>query len=86
MLMKIGEKLVSFHNVGIVTLPGSFNYGNRLQAYASVSIYRKLGFEPSLLEIAIRPNFVRDFKALIKKLLRRKDENPESGMSSEVGA
>ena len=72
---------MSSHNVGIVTLPGSFNYGNRLQAYASVSIYRKLGFEPSLLEIEIRPNFVRDSKAFIKKLLRRKDENPETRMT-----
>jgi hypothetical protein len=31
------------HSIGVVTLSGLFNYGNRLQAYASTAIYRKLG-------------------------------------------
>lgn len=35
--------------VGIVTLPGNFNYGNRLQNYASQRIYQALGFEPTTL-------------------------------------
>lgn len=32
--------------VGIVTLGGSYNYGNRLQAYATTKIYQAFGFEP----------------------------------------
>lgn len=69
------------HSIGVVTLSGLFNYGNRLQAYASTAIYRKLGFNCSLLEIEDRPNFIRDSKAFVKKLLGRKVEDPEEGMS-----
>lgn len=69
------------HSIGVVTLSGLFNYGNRLQAYASTAIYRKLGFNCSLLEIEERPNFIRDSKAFIKKFLGRKVEDPEEGMS-----
>lgn len=31
--------------IGILTLPGSFNYGNRLQAYATAAIWHKLGYD-----------------------------------------
>ena len=31
--------------VGVVTIPGRFNYGNRLQNYAAVKIYEGLGFQ-----------------------------------------
>lgn len=36
-------------NVGIATLPGNFNYGNRLQNYATSEIFRALGYEPKTL-------------------------------------
>lgn len=32
--------------VGIVTLPGNYNYGNRLQLLAEIRIYASLGYEP----------------------------------------
>ena len=35
--------------VGVITLPGNFNYGNRLQNYAVVKIYEKLGFSAESL-------------------------------------
>ena len=31
--------------IGVVTIPGRFNYGNRLQNYAAVKIYEGLGFQ-----------------------------------------
>lgn len=35
--------------IGIVTLTGNFNYGNRLQLYASYAVYSMLGFQPTVL-------------------------------------
>jgi exopolysaccharide biosynthesis predicted pyruvyltransferase EpsI len=37
--------------VGILTLPGYFNYGNRLQAYATQEVIKSLGFDPYILII-----------------------------------
>lgn len=67
--------------VGIVTLPGRFNYGNRLQAYASTAIYRKLGFSPILLNPTMGLSIKRRMKLLTLRLLGRKLSSPESGMS-----
>lgn len=36
--------------IGIITLPGNFNYGNRLQCYAMTQAVRRLGCEPFVLE------------------------------------
>lgn len=36
--------------VGIITLPGNFNYGNRLQCYAMTEVVRKVGCVPTVLE------------------------------------
>lgn len=36
--------------VGIITLPGNFNYGNRLQCYALAEILLHVGVEPYVLE------------------------------------
>lgn len=36
--------------MGIITLPGNFNYGNRLQCYAMVSAVKQLGAIPFVLE------------------------------------
>ena len=38
------------NKIAIVTIPGIFNYGNRLQAYATQRAIVKLGFEPVTLE------------------------------------
>ena len=37
-------------NIGIITLPGNFNYGNRLQCYAMSEIVKGLGGRPEVLE------------------------------------
>lgn len=37
--------------VGIITLPGNFNYGNRLQAYATVAIFEKAGCAAEQIEL-----------------------------------
>lgn len=69
--------------IGIVTLGGSFNYGNRLQNYAVSELYRFLGFQPeTLLYDGKSPvSFCRHVAA---DLLRpRATARPEEVMSSE---
>jgi hypothetical protein len=69
--------------VGVVTLPGRFNYGNRLQNYAVQRIWEELGYEPESLVLGERPNAVRTAKRLAKRLMGRKVTDPESLMSPE---
>lgn len=57
--------------IGVVTLPGLVNYGNRLQNYAVVCIYRKLGYEVENLELLPQKRAVRALKAGVKKLIGR---------------
>ena len=57
--------------IGVVTLPGLFNYGNRLQNYAVVRIYRKLGYATENLELLPQKRVVRAFNAGVKKLIGR---------------
>ncbi len=45
--------------VGIVTLYGRFNYGNRLQNYAITRIWQEFGYEPESLVLGERPNAIR---------------------------
>ncbi|MDT2758653.1 polysaccharide pyruvyl transferase family protein [Enterococcus xiangfangensis] len=54
--------------IGIVTLSGNFNYGNRLQNYALQKVLEKKGFEVETLEISFsRVSKVNKFmKALIR--------------------
>lgn len=50
--------------VAVVTLPGNFNYGNKLQLYACIRIWEKLGFAPEFLSARwhdSRLGLVRDF-------------------------
>lgn len=71
------------NRIGIVTLPGSYNYGNRLQAYASFMVYRKLGFESILLEITNKPVPIQEVKSFLKGLLGKKESHPEDCMSQD---
>ena len=41
---------MSEKHVGIITLPGNFNYGNRLQCYAMAQSVERVGCVPSVLE------------------------------------
>ena len=46
--------------VGIITLPGQFNYGNRLQCYAVVRILQSAGFEPIVLDVEHKYRMCRE--------------------------
>ena len=46
-------------NVAVITLPGSFNYGNRLQNYAVTKIYESLGFHAETLKLEERFNVIQ---------------------------
>lgn len=78
-----GDQAVCDDIVGIVTLVGNFNYGNRLQAFATCRIYSKIGFLPVQLELAKRFIPIDELKKIIKKLLRIHIDNPEKIMSPE---
>lgn len=69
--------------VGIITLGGHFNYGNRLQNYASDSVWRGVGYEPTSLYLADRFNLYRSLKGKVRAVFFGPVANPEDGMSEE---
>lgn len=66
--------------VGIITLGGRFNYGNRLQNYATEYIWKTLGYEPTSLYLGVRPNAIRAMKKVFRVIMRKTEPNPEAGM------
>ena len=62
--------------VGVVTLVSNFNYGNRLQAYATNVIYTELGYRPVLLDFNRFPAIVNAVNLAIRGLLRNKIDDP----------
>lgn len=69
------------NKVAILTLGGRYNYGNRLQNYASDRVWRKAGFDPTSLFLSERPNAVRRIKSSVRKLLGREIPSPEAGIT-----
>lgn len=70
-------------SVGIVTIVGNFNYGNRLQNYAVASIYHALGFESETL-ICPKRSLVSVCRHLAADVLRdRATARPEEVMSKK---
>lgn len=67
--------------VGIVTLVSNFNYGNRLQAFATYQIYSDLGFAPCLLKVKKRILPLETLKLLAKKALRYEIDDPMALMT-----
>lgn len=68
--------------VGIITWQGRYNYGNRLQNYATCKIYEKLDCETVNL-ILQNENFLNKAKSVIKMLVGRKEFSRESTLSPE---
>ena len=69
--------------VGIVTLPGSFNYGNRLQLYAVQRSFDSFGWSACELVLPERWNAVREIKKVGKAILGRKPApSPDSLMTT----
>lgn len=56
--------------IGIITLPGRFNYGNRLQNYATARVLENMGLKTESLEL-VRPRFVAQSAIMARKILRR---------------
>lgn len=71
------------NKVGIITWQGRFNYGNRLQNYATSRIYEKLGYHPVNLVFHREETLARRVKKIIKTLMGRKEVSRESTMSRE---
>lgn len=56
--------------VGIITLPGNFNFGNRLQCFAMVKAVQQLGREAYVLERESRYSWYRNAYYSLKETLR----------------
>lgn len=56
------------HKIGIVTLPGRFNYGNRLQNYATTKLVESLGLKAESFDL-VRPKFVARGALIAKRIL-----------------
>ena len=74
--------------VGIVTLNGNHNYGNRLQLYACKAIYKRLGVEGTVLipspHLYALGNPVWNVKRIVKHALGKVDDaSSEESMTSE---
>ena len=76
--MRTSEK-----SVGIITLVSNFNYGNRLQAYATSEIYARLGFQATHLEMDRSLSPVDYIKLAVHKLLGHKIDDPVALMTEE---
>jgi len=63
--------LEKIKKVGILTLNGYFNYGNRLQAYATQQVIRSLGFNAHIIiikDISSNKDKINRFKGKINRL------------------
>ena len=69
-------------SIGVVTLPGRYNYGNRLQNYAIVRIYEKLGFKVETLELK-NHQILRAIKKYILCAVGRQKTTHEELMSAK---
>ena len=71
--------------VAIITLPGNFNYGNKLQLYACVRIWERLGFEPEFLSAGWYDRRPSPMRNLVRKVLLGREPvvHPEELSSPE---
>ena len=70
--------------VGIVTLPGNFNYGNRLQLYATQRAFSGFGCSTSELVLIDNGSAVRVIKDIVKRIIGWKGRpGPEDVMTPE---
>ena len=68
--------------VGIITLAGRFNYGNRLQNYATTRVYERLGFD--VRSICLDDHrILRGLKRKLKEIIGRDCKAPEELMTPE---
>lgn len=69
--------------IGIVTIQNRFNYGNRLQNYATQNILESYGFEVESLVPRMKPGLESRLRCIAKKCLGKEDESRELRMSGE---
>ena len=68
--------------VGIVTLSGNFNYGNRLQLYATQRAFARFGWSASELVLADTRSAARVIKDIVKRIIGWKGRpGPEDVMT-----
>lgn len=70
--------------VGIITLPGEYNYGNRLQLYAQIKVFKSLGFDAESLELRQKNSHLLTLKNVVKEVLGRPlEEDPSTFTTAE---
>lgn len=70
--------------VGIVTLPGNYNYGNRLQLFAEIRIYESLGYEPVSLVFRRRERPLAHPNRILRRMTGRTDP-PDADSARPAG-
>lgn len=70
------------NRIGIITLSGNFNYGNKLQLYACISIWKKLGFDATFLSYHIFDSKYDPLKNSMRKLLGMERVIPAETLST----
>ena len=70
------------NRVGIITWQGRFNYGNRLQNYATCKLYEELKCDP--VNLVLKYNGpIQKIKSIIKAIIGRHENSRESTMNQE---
>lgn len=69
-------------SIGVVTLPGRYNYGNRLQNFATVRIYEQLGYKVETLELK-NHRILRTIKTVILSAVGKRTITHEEMMSAK---
>lgn len=57
--------------IGVITNQGDFNYGNKMQLYAVITIYRRLGYEPVRLILDHPDKAIRHPQKVLAHFLER---------------
>jgi hypothetical protein len=65
------DRDTSKKKVGVITLPGDFNYGGKLQLYAVMHLYRELDFEPEFLVLERQFRLIAHPKEMVRRMLRK---------------
>lgn len=65
------DKPANKGKVGVITLPGDFNYGGKLQLRAVMSIYRGLGYDPEFLVLERKFRLIAHPKEIARRALHK---------------
>lgn len=69
--------------IGVISLPGQFNYGNRLQLHANIHLLQNMGYSVYVLYPDQRHRTLKKAKRFLKKCLGQHEETNEASSTQE---